>query len=222
MRRPDAAVFEVLETIFPLEPLRPRLASLGLAGELELFFARVLRDALALDATGTFEPFRDIASGTLEVLAAQHGLSPDRASIEAVLDGLRTLDPHPDVRPAMERLRAAGVAVATLSNGGAEPTRGLLERAGLLPLVARVMGTDEIRRYEPARDTYLHAAGALGLPPGRVALVSVHAWSLEGARRAGLVTAWASRLEKRHHPVLRPPDVSGATLLEVAERLLSP
>jgi 2-haloacid dehalogenase len=222
MRRPDAAVFEVLETIFPLEPLRPRLASLGLAGELDLFFTRTLRDALALDATGRFEPFRELAGGTLEVLAAQRGLSPDRASIEAVLDGFRTLDPHPDVRPAMERLRGAGVVVATLSNGGVDATRSLLERAGLLPLVSRVMGADEIRRYGPAKETYLHASGALGLPPGRVALVSVHAWSLEGARRAGLVTAWASRLEKRLHPALRAPDVSGVTLLEVVEGLVAP
>ncbi|HEY6100018.1 MAG TPA: HAD family hydrolase [Anaeromyxobacter sp.] len=219
MRRPDAAVFEVLETIFPLEGLRPRLASLGLAGELDLFFTRVLRDALALDASGTFVAFREVASGSLEVLAAQRGLSPDRSALEAVLAGFRTLDPHPDVRPAMERLREAGIAVATLSNGGVEVTRPLLERAGLLPLVSRVMGADEVRRYEPAREVYLHASGTLGLPPGRVAMISVHAWELEGARSAGLVTGWASRLEKRYHPAMRPADVSGADLVAVAEGL---
>ncbi len=221
MRRPAAAVFEVFETIFPLETLRPRLASLGLDRDHELFFTRILRDALALDASGTFRPFREIASGALEVLAAQRGLSPDRAAIEAVLDGFRTLDPHPDVRPAMERLRGAGIAVATLSNGGVEATHPLLERAGLLPLVSRVMGSDEIRHYEPARDVYRHASSALGLPPGRVAMISVHAWGLEGARRAGLVTAWASRLEKRHHPAMEPPDVSGPDLVAVAEALLA-
>lgn len=219
MDRPDAAVFGVLETIFPLEGLRPRLASLGLDRDLDLFFARILRDALALDATGTFAPFREIASGALEVLAAQRGLTPDRAAVEAVLDGFRTLDPHPDVRPAMERLREAGITVATLSNGGMEATRLMLERAGLLPLVSRVLGTDDVRRYEPAKEVYLHASGALGLPPGRVAMISVHAWGLEGARRAGLVTAWASRLEKRYHPAMSPPDVNEPDLVSVAERL---
>jgi 2-haloacid dehalogenase len=219
MNRPVAAVFGVFETIFPLEGLRPRLASLELDRELDVFFARVLRDALALDATGTFAPFREIASGTLEVLCAQRGLTPDRAAIETVLDGFRTLDPHPDVRPAMERLRRAGIAIATLSNGGMEATRLMLERAGLLPLVSRVLGTDGVCRYEPAREVYLHASGALGLPPGRVAMISVHAWGLEGARRAGLVTAWASRLEKRYHPAMSPADVSGPDLVSVAERL---
>jgi 2-haloacid dehalogenase len=219
MGPPAAAVLEVFETIFPLEGLRPRLASLGLAADLDLFFARVTRDALALDATGSFTAFREVASGVLEVLAAQRGLDPDRAAIEAVLDGFRTLDPHPDVRPALERLRAAGLAVATLSNGGVDVTRPLLARAGLLDLVSRVTGSDEVRRYEPARDVYLHAAAALGVPPERVAMISVQAWALEGARRAGLVTAWASRLERRYHPALPPPDVSGTDLVAVVERL---
>lgn len=221
MARPDAAVFDVIETIFPLEPLRPRLAALDLGAELDLFFSRILRDAFALDATGKFVPFREIASGALAVLAAQRGLAPDPAALEAVLDGFRTLDPAPDVRPAMERLRAAGVTVATLSNGGVEATRALLDRCGLLPLVARVMGVDEIRRYKPGPAIYLHAAHVLGLPPERMAMIAVHAWDLEGARRAGLVTGWASRLEKRYHPAMEPPDVAGPDLVAVADALLA-
>jgi 2-haloacid dehalogenase len=220
MARPAAAVFDVIETIFPLEPLRPRLAALDLGSDLDLFFTRILRDAFALDATGTFKPFREIASGALEVLAAQRGLRPERAAVDAVLDGFTTLDPAPDVRPAMERLRAEGVTVATLSNGGVEATRGLLARAGLLPLVSRVMGVDEIRRYKPGKDIYLHAASTLGLAPGRIAMVAVHAWDLEGARRAGLVTGWSSRLERRYHAAMQPPDVSGADLVAVVDGLL--
>lgn len=219
MARPGAAVFDVIETIFPLEPLRPRLAALGLGDELDLFFTRILRDAFALDATGSFVPFRDLARGALEVLAAQRGLSPGADALEAVLDGFATLDPHPDVRPAMERLRAAGVVVATLSNGGVAATRALLDRAGLLPLVSRVMGVDEIRRYKPGKDVYLHAATSLGLAPERVAMIAVHAWDLEGAARAGLVTGWASRLERRYHPAMKPPDVSGPDLVAVADAL---
>ena len=221
MPRPAAAVFDVIETLFPLAPLRPRLTALGLPDALDLFFTRILRDAFALDASGTFKPFREIAGGALEVLAAQRGLAPDPAAIDAVLDGFKTLDPHPDVRPAFEKLRAGGVTVATLSNGGVETTRGLLERCGLLPLVSRVMGVDEIRRYKPVKDIYLHAARTLGLAPGRIAMVAVHAWDLEGARRAGLVTAWASRLELRYHPAMGPPDLSAPDLVGVADCLLS-
>ncbi len=222
MPRPAAAVFDVIETIFPLEPLRPRLATLGLSpGELDLFFTRILRDAFALDAAGRFVPFREVAAGSLRVLAAQRGLAPGADAVEAALDGFATLDPHPDVRPAMERLRAAGIAVATLSNGGARATRALLDRCGLLPLVDRVMGVDEVRRYKPGPAIYLHAARTLGLVPGRLAMIAVHAWDLQGARQAGLATGWSSRLERLWNPAMAPPDVSGPDLVAVAEGLLA-
>ena len=97
----------------------------------------------------------------------------------------------------------------------------MLARAGLLPLVSRVMGVDEIRRYKPTRAIYEHAATSLGLPPGRLAMIAVHAWDLEGARRAGLATGWASRLERRWHPAMAPPDVSGADLVAVVDGLLA-
>ncbi len=220
MPRPAAVVFDVIETLFPLEPLRPRLAALGLpAADLDLWFTRILRDAFALDASGTFLPFRDIAAGALEVLCAQRGLAVDRAALEPALDGFKALDPAPDVAPALRRLADAAVPAATLSNGGVAATRALLDRAGLLPLVTRVMGVDEIRRYKPAPDIYAHAARTLGQPPASVALVAVHAWDVEGAKRAGLATGWCARLERRFHPAMSPPDASGRDLVAVVDAL---
>ncbi len=222
MARPAAVIFDVIETLFPLDPLRVRLAALGLAPlDLDTWFTRILRDAFALDASGSFRPFREIAGGALEVLLAQRSRPVERAAVEDVLDGFKTLDPAPDVAPAFRRLAGAGVPIATLSNGGVEATRGLLDRAGLLGDVARVMGVDEIRRYKPGREIYLHAARTLGQPPERLALVAVHAWDVEGAQRAGLVGGWCARLERRFHPAMGPPAVQGEDLVAVVDALLA-
>jgi 2-haloacid dehalogenase len=43
---------------------------------------------------------------------------------------------------------------------------------------------------------------------------------MHGARRAVLVTGWASRLESAFPDVFEPPDVSGPDLVAVADRLL--
>lgn len=67
----------------------------------------------------------------------------------------------------------------------------------------------------------MEALERLGLPADRVAMVAVHAWDLHGARNAGLVTGWASRLEETYSPVFDPPDVSGVDLVEVVEGLLA-
>ena len=222
MARPAAIVFDVIETLFPLDPLEPVLAAIGLGpGARELLFTRILRDAFALDAAGTFRPFREVAAGSLEVLLAQRGLARGHAEVEAVLDAFAALDPADDAAPALRLVERAGVPAATLSNGGVAATRALLERAGLAELVSRVLGVDEIRRFKPGPAIYRHAADALQLPPERIALVAVHAWDCEGAKRAGFVTGWSSRLERRYHRAMTPPDASGPDLVSVVEGLLS-
>ena len=62
-RRPVVVAFDVIETLFSLESLRPRLGSVGLhAHAPETWFAQLLRDAFALDCVGKYLPFRDIAT----------------------------------------------------------------------------------------------------------------------------------------------------------------
>ncbi len=47
-----------------------------------------------------------------------------------------------------------------------------------------------------------------------------NARDVHGARRAGLLTGWASRLEGRFPQVFDRPDVSGRDLVEVVEGLM--
>jgi hypothetical protein len=52
--------------------------------------------------------------------------------------------------------------------------------------------------------------------------VAVHAWDCHGAKRAGLTTRWASRLQDRYGSLsASPADVTGADLTEVADGLLA-
>lgn len=219
---PKVVAFDVVETLFSLEPLRARLAVLGLTGAvLEIWFARLLRNAFALDASGVYKPFGEMARGTLEVLVAEFKVTATPAALDQVLAGFAELPAYPDVAPAFQLLHAAGVRIVTLTNGQADNTRRLLQRAGLDGLVERVVSIDEVRRWKPCREVYWHAAKVAGVAPGEMALVAAHAWDVHGASRAGLVTGWVSRLEKTFLPVMNPPDVTGDTLTEVSRKLLA-
>ena len=56
--RPAAVVFNVIETLMPLAPLRERFTAAGLPPHLlDLWFTRTLRDGMALAATGEYAPF---------------------------------------------------------------------------------------------------------------------------------------------------------------------
>ncbi|MCI0688059.1 MAG: haloacid dehalogenase type II [Sporichthyaceae bacterium] len=217
--RPLVVAFDVIETLFPLEPMRVRLARVGQpADRLELWFARILRDAFALTAADGYRPFGEVAASALASVT-KDALSD--AEIEEILAGFRDLDPHPDVEPAIRAVRDAGVRAITLTNGSASNTAALLDRAGLGGYVEKTVSVDEVRRWKPAAEPYRHAADVCGVLPDRMAMVAAHGWDVHGARQAGLVTAWVSRLEGRLPAVFDPADVSGPGLIEVVRELLA-
>lgn len=214
--------FDVVETLFTLEPLRGRLRALGLPGEaLEIWFARLLRNAFALDTAGTYKPFGEIARGTLEALLAEFHCPAVALAIDQTLAGFGDLPVHDDVAPAFQLLRDNGVRIIALTNGSADITRGLIQRARLAHWVERIISIDEVRRWKPSREVYLHAAKVAGVTPTELALVAAHAWDVHGASQAGLTTGWVSRLEKHFLPMMNPPDVTGDTLVEVIQHLLA-
>lgn len=222
MKRPHAVALDIVETVFALEPLSARLKTVGVPETaLRLFFAQMLRDAFALEASGAYKPFKEVAAGSLAVVMANHGVEAQPSKLQTVLAGFAELPAHPDVAPALERLHSAGIRVIALTNGGAENTQKLLERSRLASFVEKTISIDEVRRWKPNREVYLHAARSIGVDPGRVALIAAHAWDVHGAKQAGLCAAWVRRQDKEYHPAMQPPDIQGGSLPEVVERLIS-
>ncbi|WP_026877153.1 haloacid dehalogenase type II [Jiangella gansuensis] len=217
--RPLVIAFDVIETLFPLEPLRRRLVRAGQPGHvLEVWFARLLRDAFALVATDSYRSFGEIAASALR---SSTGGELDDEQARAVLAGFAELDPHPDVVPAVELAREARVRMVTLTNGSAQTTSTLLRRAGIAHDIEQVLSVDDVQRWKPAPQIYLHAAHRTDVVPARVALVAAHAWETHGAHRAGLTTGWVARLEDDFPAVFEPPDVTGRDLVEVVRGLLA-
>jgi len=146
--RPLVIAFDVIETLFPLEPVRQRIVDAGQPGHLlELWFARLLRDAFALAAAGGYRPFAELASNAL-ASASRHALS--EVTVRGIVAGIAELDPHPDVEPAFRRAHDTGLQVVTLTNGSAQTTTALLRRAGVDHHVKQVLSVDDIETYKPA------------------------------------------------------------------------
>lgn len=215
--RPSAVAVDVVETLVSLDAVAAMLDELAVGPHaLDRFFTRLLRDGFALAASGAYKPFNEVADGALAAVAP--ALTARQRA--AVLAAFSRLDAQSDARPALERLHRAGVPVVALTNGTAATTTTLLERGGLDRLVDRVVSIDEVQTWKPAPAPYRHAADIVGVEPRRLAHVAVHGWDVHGARRAGLMTGWASRLEGTFPVAFDPPDVAGADLVEVADRLL--
>jgi 2-haloacid dehalogenase len=168
-------------------------------------------------------------AGTLDEL---HGATLDELltarGLPAVEDAARTrlvrawheLDPWPDVREGLELLRRDHVT-ATLSNGHVALLVDLA-RHGDLRFDA-ILSAELAGAYKPAPEVYLRAAQLLAVEPAELMLVAAHPFDLQGARGAGLRTAFVDR-PLEHGPGSPPrsdpaADVSVASLPELAAPL---
>lgn len=185
---------------------------------MEAWFGRMLHAAATLTLVGEFRPFGELAASTLGSVLEQLGGHVGCA--DEVLQGLGELEPYPDAVKAIGRLQEAGLRIATLTNGGEEHTRKLLERGGLADAVELVITVDEVRAYKPHAAPYQRAAERLGLPRDRITLIAAHGWDVLGATSAGMRAVWVERLERRW-PFPTPAPPRAADLVTAAELVLS-
>ncbi len=219
--RPKAVAFDVIGTVFPLDPLRPRLIALGLPpGGLETWFAAGLRDAFALAAAGDFEPFATVLEAALEGVLAEQGLSARASERKAVVEAMQTLPARADAAEAFHALHAGGCGVLALSNGAARSTEAMLRHAGLDGLVDHIVSVDEVKLSKPRAEVYAHAARRAGVEPGELALVAAHPWDVNGAKAAGLTAAYLAS-DRPFSPAMRQPDVEASNLLACVDALLA-
>lgn len=218
--RPKVVAFDVIDTVFALHALRAPLDRTQLDGrDVEALYAAMLRDAMALTLAGGFAPLPDILGSALDQLRSKRGLDPDPDARQVLAAAMKELDPHPDAAEAFQLLKSAGVAVHALSNGAAEATRCLLERAGMTDLFDGIHSAETVGRYKPHRDVYLRAASAIGVAPDDIMLVATHAWDCHGAKRAGLKAGFVQR-GQNWPPAFDQPDAMGEELLDVARAIV--
>ncbi|WP_211696259.1 HAD family hydrolase [Mycobacterium spongiae] len=219
VHRPHTVVFDVVETLMTLEPLRRRFVETGLpSSAVERWFDRMLRDGMALTLAGGYQPFPTVAESALRVIGGAH-IGDDE--VDYILGGLGSLPAQPDAEPAMRLLADAGLPMVCLTNGASEATAAFLDRTGLNRFVDRVISVAEVRMWKPGLAVYQHALSRIGRSGDDVALVAVHAFDCHGAHAAGLTTGWAARLEKHYPKIFTAADVIGADLVDVVTGLIA-
>jgi 2-haloacid dehalogenase len=222
-RPADVVVFDVNETLSDMSVMAPRFEEVGADGRLAAtWFAGLLRDGIALAAAGASERFATIARESLLVLFGRLDLDTDLdtdKAVDHVLEGFAGLDVHPDVPAGVRTLAEAGVRLVTLSNGATGVAEGLLGRAGIRVSFESLLSVEDAGVWKPAPASYEYAARHCGVAPGRMLLVAVHPWDIDGAARAGMQTAWVSR-DGGHYPAyFRAPDRTATGIDDLAAQV---
>jgi 2-haloacid dehalogenase len=221
VQRVKTIVFDVNETLLDLRAMRPRFEdALGSADLVGPWFGQLLRHSLVATVTDAYEPFDVLAVDALRLVVAKSGGEITEADAERVVAAMAELPAHPDVRPAVERIRTAGLRTATLTNSPPHLVAAQLAFAGLGDLFDLVMSVDPVRRFKPHPDVYRFGARQLDVPIDAIRLVAAHDWDVSGAIRAGASAAFVARPGMRLSAASETPDIIGSDLLEVAAEIV--
>ncbi len=217
---PRICVFDVNETLLDLRALEPQFARVfGDADVRQAWFTQLLQNAFVATITGPYRDFGALGAAALDMVAARRGVTISQEEKNAMLSEMRQLPPHPEAQEALERLRQAGLRLVTLTNSNAQVAEAQMANAGLSGYFEQLFSADAVQRLKPP-EPYRMVADRLGVAIGDLRLIAAHAWDIAGALQAGCTAAFVARPGMVLDPLVERPDVVGADLREVAERIL--
>lgn len=209
-------IFDVIETIFSLDPLVASFHKHGLPGYAkDLFFSQLLRDAFAVSATGEFKPFTEMARGTLEVVMANLEVCDEPEEVTDILAEFGRLPAHKDVLHALKVAKETGAKVLFLTNGSQANTEQLITQNGLSDWVGAIMSIETISTWKPSKIVYQEAIKKMGGELGSSTMIAAHAWDVQGAMAAGLRAGWIRRQDMICHPAMARPHFQGSDLVDL-------
>jgi 2-haloacid dehalogenase len=218
---PRVCVFDVNETLLDLSTLDPYFErAFGDASARQTWFLQVLQSALVATVTDAYSEFGAVGAAALRMTAERLNAEISEEDSQKILGGMRELPPYPEVPESLDRLRDSGLRLAALTNSTQQVAEAQLENAGIADRFERILSADSVKRLKPAPAPYHFAAKSLGIGVGSIRLVAAHSWDVAGAMRAGCAAAFVARPGMVLDPLAESPDVTGADLREVAEKIL--
>jgi 2-haloacid dehalogenase len=206
--------FDVNETLLDTRALD---SVLGGADVRSSWFALMVQYTFVAGLTGGYVDYPTAQRAALKTL----GIGCE----DEVLAQMLRMPAHPDVKPALDRLK--GFTLVALTNSPLDVATAGLEFASIAGRFDAILSADQIHALKPQRQAYEYAASTLGVPIGEIRLVAAHGWDIAGALAAGCHAAFVRRpaVDLTYpgmalNPVGDQPDILGQNLVEVAERII--
>jgi 2-haloacid dehalogenase len=226
-REIKALVFDLYGTIVDMqggltEAVTPFLTKKGWAGKPNRFvtwwrrthFENSMIDALC-DRGHT--PYRQIGHRAVSYAMDRCGIAYTQDEVRWLVARIETLEPFPDVVPALERLRAAGYKLAILSNGDPD----MLAAAG--PHIGfrfdHVISVEQAGYFKPHWKTYAKAEALIGEDRANCLFVANHAFDCIGAKAYGMRAAFIDRRKRPFGETPHRPDIIVRDFTELAAML---
>jgi 2-haloacid dehalogenase len=214
--------FDVNETLLDLESVAPIFSRIfGDSAVMRLWFADLILYSEALTLAGVYVPFTDIGAAVLAMLAKTRGITISDGDKADLTNTFAAMPPHPEVPAALDKLRAAGFRLFTLTDNLLEIQTRQLEHGGIVDRFERRFSVDEVGHHKPSHEAYAYVEAQLGARPSDMLLIASHTWDTIGALGAGWHAALIKRPGNEVLDVGPQPEVLGSDLNDVADQLIA-
>lgn len=190
-----ACVFDAYGTMFDVHSATAKAAR-AMGGKADavsrLWRQKQLEYTWLRSLMGAHADFWQVTGEALDYALESHGID-DGALRDRLMQLYLTLDAYPDVKPALEQLRAIGLKTGILSNGNPRMLDAAVNSAGLADLLDVVLSIEDVGIYKPDRRVYQLAVDRMGLRPDEICFVSTNAWDAAAAAHFGFQVAWMNR-----------------------------
>jgi len=132
-----------------------------------------------------------------------------------LMDAYLGLKAWPDVLPALQSLKEAGIRLAFLSNATSKILDAGIKNSGLEGVFEHVLSTDKIKTYKPDPRAYQMAIDAFNLKREEILFVPFAGWDAAGAKSFGYTTFWVNRLNLPVEKLGVIPDAVGQNLTDL-------
>ncbi|MGQ1892023.1 haloacid dehalogenase type II [Thermophagus sp. OGC60D27] len=221
--RPKVLFFDVNETLLDLTQMKKQVGD-ALNGKeelLTLWFTTMLQYSLVTTASGQYEHFGHIGAAALQMVGANHGIMiSEKNAREVILNALRGLPAHPEVKGALTQLKESGYKLVSFTNSSNEGVKKQFESAGLTDYFDERLSVEEIGKFKPFRETYEWGARKMGIKLQEAMLIAAHGWDVAGALWAGWRAAFIRRRGQQLFPLAPRTEIMEPDLQKIADVLV--
>ena len=171
-----------------------------------------VRDSVMEEHWEKIHDFRFLRKKVLEKVAVNSGYTAElvEPAFEVFDHARNEVDLYPDVMPGLQLL-AGNFVLLAVTNGNAN-----LETIGIRHLFHDVVAAAEAGFAKPARPIFDKAVARSGYTPAEILHVGDHPQTdVNGAREAGMRTAWINRNDEAWPEDLHEPDAVVTTITEL-------
>jgi len=219
--RPALLLFDVNGTLLDTDPMKDAVnKAFQSECAFQQWFSWVLHYSLVENVTGKHHDFSELGKAVMHMTVEAFSRNISKAQQMELVALMKTLPAYPDVAPGLAKLKAAGYRMAAFSNSPQKETAAHLEKTDLINYFEDVLSVDSMEKFKPELGTYQSAAGKLKADISDTMLIAAHGWDVAGALRAGARAGFIFRPGQALYPLAPTPEITGTTLLELAEKLI--